>query len=152
MMSGGNSTLRKKVEREVKEENGAVKELVETLIISFLKSDSDYGAITDLNIDINRIYDIVRDYIVSEKLDVYALMLGDRILLSRTNMGFEELYEVIKGKSQPQLKRDIIEVWDDPKNKILHLIIIPFRKHFPIEYTNEKEKEDMTQKFSTMAL
>jgi hypothetical protein len=151
-MSGGNSTLRKKVEREVKEENGAVKELVETLIISFLKSDSDYGAITDLNIDINRIYDIVRDYIVSEKLDVYALMLGDRILLSRTNMGFEELYEVIKGKSQPQLKRDIIEVWDDPKNKILHLIIIPFRKHFPIEYTNEKEKEDMTQKFSTMAL
>ena len=151
-MSGGNSTLRKKVEREVKEENGAVKELVETLITSFLKSDSDYGAITDLNIDINRIYDIVRDYIVSEKLDVYALMLGDRILLSRTNMGFEELYEVIKGKSQPQLKRDIIEVWDDPKNKILHLIIIPFRKHFPIEYTNEKEKEDMTQKFSTMAL
>ena len=74
----------------------------------------------------------MREYIASQNLDVYALKMEDRILLSRTNIGFEELCEVIKEKSHPQMKRDIIEVWNDEENKILHLIIIPFRKHFPL--------------------
>jgi len=142
-MPGGDSALKKKIEDEFPEQGPDVKKLVETLIKSFLKSDSNYGAITDIKTDVNHIYRLVRNYVNSKKLDIYALKLEDRILLSRTNIGFEEIYEVIKRHSQLQTKMNMTEIWDDAENKILHLIIVPLRKHLPIEYQTEKEKAKM---------
>ncbi|MEM2110722.1 MAG: hypothetical protein QXX08_02465 [Candidatus Bathyarchaeia archaeon] len=153
MRTERNSTLKKiEVEGEFPEQNQSVKKLVETLIKSFLKSDSDYGAIADINTDVNQVYQIVRNYVNEEKLDVYALKLEDRILLSKTNIGFEAIYEIVKSHSHLQQKKNMIEIWDDAENKILHLIIFPLRKHFPIEYSTEKEKEKLTEEISTMTL
>ena len=148
MTTDRDSTSEKK---EFSEQDEGVKKLVETLVQSFLRSDSDYGAITDINTDIKQVYQVVRNYVSSENLDIYALKLEERILLSRTNEGFEDLYEVIKNHSQLQIRHNMIEVWDDPKNKILHLIIMPVRKHFPIEYSTEKEKIRMVEEFSSIS-
>jgi len=150
MTSEGNSALREKVEEEFPEETLNVGRLIKTLMRSFLKSDSDYGAITDVKADINQIYTMVRDFVNNEKLDIYALQLEDRILLSKTNVGFESLYTVIKEKSELEMKKDMIEIWDDASSKILHLIVVPVRKHFPIEYANPKQKEKMIEKISSM--
>lgn len=150
MAAERNSTSKSK--EEISEQDEGVKKLVETLIQSFLRSDSDYGAITDINTDISQVYQIVRDYISCENLDIYALKLEDRILLSRTNVGFEDLYEVVKSHSQLQMRQNMVEIWDDPQNKILHLIIMPIRKHFPIEYSTEKEKTKMVEEFSSMTM
>ncbi len=132
--------------------NEGVRELVITLIKSFLRSDSDYGAITDINTEVDYVYKIVREYVNGEKLDVYPLALSDRVLLSKTNIGFEEIYEVIKKHSHLELKKNMIEVWDDPQNKIIHLIISPIRKHFPVEYSSEKEKKRTVDRLSSITL
>ncbi len=150
MTAEGDSTLKKKVEGEFPEDAINVSKLVKTLIKSFLKSDSDYGAITDIKTDINHIYGMVRDVIDEEKVDIYALKLDDRVLLSKTGVDFERIYEVIKGRSELEIKKDMIEIWDDVKNRILHLIVVPVRKHFPIEYSTSKEKEKMIEKISSM--
>jgi hypothetical protein len=138
------------VEGKFPEEGLNIGKLVKTLIKSFLRSDSNYGAITEIETDMNRIYGMVRGYINEEKMEVYALKIGDRILLSRTNVDFKEIYEVLRGRSELQIKKDMIEIWDDVDQKILHLIIVPVRKHFPIEYSNAKQKAKMIKEISSM--
>ncbi|MCW4021418.1 MAG: hypothetical protein NWF14_09365 [Candidatus Bathyarchaeota archaeon] len=150
MKPDGNSSLKKKVEGEFQEQTINVGKLVKTLVKSFLRSDSNYGAITEIKTDINRIYEMLSDYIDQEKIDVYALKIEDRILLSKTSMEFEEIYEVVKERSELQIKKDMIEIWDDPENKILHLIIVPVRKHFPIDYSTTKGKAKIIKKISSM--
>ncbi|MBS7606257.1 MAG: hypothetical protein QW502_02825 [Candidatus Bathyarchaeia archaeon] len=135
------SSLRKRVEGEFSEEETGITKLIDTLMRSFLRADSDYGAIADIKTDINHIYGLVKNYISEERLDVYALKLEDRILMSKTNVGFDELYEVIRERSNLKEKSGMVEIWDDQENKILHFLIIPLRKHFPIEYSTEAEKE-----------
>ena len=136
-----NSSLKKKVESEFIEEGANLTKLVKTLIRSFLRADSDYGAIADIKTDVNYIYKLVKNYIAKEGLDIYALKLGNRILMSKTNLGFDKLYEVIRGRSRLEAKKDNVEIWDDSENRILHFIIIPLRKHLPIEYkADEREK------------
>ena len=150
MTAEGESSLKKKVEGEFSEQTVDVSNLVRTLVKSFLRSDSNYGAITDIKSDINFIYDLVVKYIEGEKMDVYALKLDDRILLSRTSADFDDVYEVLKARSELQIKKDMIEMWDDAANRILHLIIVPVKKHFPIEYSNAKEKAKIIEKISSM--
>jgi len=150
MTPEGDPSLRKKVEGDFPEGILNVAELVKTLMKSFMKSESNYGAITDIETDINSIYDIVRNYIDREELDIYALRLGDRILLSKTDAAFENLYEVIRDRSQLQIKKDMIEIWDDADNRILHLIIVPVRKHFPLDYSTDKQKAEMIEEISSM--
>ena len=141
MIRNGNSTLGKKVEGEFAEGTLGIRKLIETLIKSFLKSESNYGTITDIE-ETSSVMVLLRNYIQEEKLDIHALKFRDKILLSRTNLEFEDLYEVVKKYSTIYLKRRLVEVWDDKKNKILHLLIIPLRKHFPIEYSDQKEYEE----------
>jgi hypothetical protein len=150
MTAEGDSSLKKKVEGEFSEQTIDVSNLVRTLVKSFLRSDSNYGAITDIKSDINRIYELIVQFIETEKMDVYALKLDDRILLSRTSTDFDNVYEVIKTRSELQIKKDMIEIWDDTANRILHLIIVPVKKHFPIEYMNIKEKAKIIEKVSLM--
>jgi hypothetical protein len=57
---------------------------------------------------------------------------------------------VIKTRSELQIKKDMIEIWDDAANRILHLIIVPVKKHFPIEYLNIREKAKIIEKVSLM--
>lgn len=135
------SSLRKRIEGEFSEDEVGITKLIETLMRSFLRADSDYGAIADIKTDIDHVYGLVKNYISEERLDVYALKLEDRILMSKTNVGFDELYEVIRERSNLKAKSGIIEIWDDQENKILHFLIMPLRKHFPIEYSTEAEKE-----------
>ncbi|MBS7656334.1 MAG: hypothetical protein QXI71_01650 [Candidatus Bathyarchaeia archaeon] len=150
MSAEGNSSLKKKIEGEFPEQTMDVSNLVRTLVKSFLRSDSNYGAITDIKTDMNYIYDLVVRFIQVENMDIYALKLEDRILLSRTGPNFDELYSVIKARSTLQIKKDMIEIWDDATNKILHLIIVPVKKHFPIEYANTREKARIIEKISLM--
>ncbi len=150
MTSEDDSGLRKRVERDFPEDGMNVSHLVKTLIKSFLKSESNYGAITDIETDMNSIYELVSNYINRERLDVYALRLEDRILLSKTGARFEKVYDVIKERSQLQIKKDMIEIWDDPQSRILHLIIVPVRKHFPLEYSTNRQKANMIEKISSM--
>jgi len=150
MSSDGDSSLREEVEGEFKEQKIGVEKLIETLIESFLRSGSNYGAIADIETDIDWIYLLVKKHIEENKIDVYALKIGDRILLSKTNEGFDDLYEVIKRHSELQIKKDMIEIWDDADHKILHLLVMPVRKHFPIEYANSKQKIEIIKKISLM--
>ena len=150
MTPEGDPSLRKKVEGDFPEDTLNVAELVKTLMKSFMKSESNYGAITDIETDMNSIYDMVRNYIDREELDIYALRLEDRILLSKTDAAFENLYEVIRDRSQLQIKKDMIEIWDDADNRILHLIIVPVRKHFPLDYSTDKQKTNMIEEISSM--
>ena len=150
MTPNGNSALRKKVEGEFSEETLDVGKLVRTLIESFLKSDSNYGAITDIKTDTNNIYGLVNSYIDEERLDIYALRLADRILLSKTNVDFENLYGVIKERAHLQIKKDMIEIWDDAHSKILHLIIVPVKKHFPLDYSTSRQRAKMIEEISSM--
>ena len=150
MTPDGDPGLGKKVEADFPEQTLNVGELVRTLMKSFLKSDSNYGAITDIETDLDSIYNMVAEYIDAEKLNVYALRFGDRILLSKTDVGFDDLYEVIKKRSQLQIKKDMIEIWDDPGSRILHLIIVPVRKHFPLDYSTNKQKATMIERISSM--
>ena len=150
MSSDGNSSLREEVEGEFEEQKVSIEKLVETLIESFLRSSSDYGAISDIETDIDQIYLLVRKHIEKNKIDVYALKIDNRILLSKTEERFDDLYEVIKQHSELQIKKDMIEIWDDAENKILHLLVIPVRKHFPMKYANSKQKIEIIKKISLM--
>lgn len=134
-------SLKKKTESKFIEDEKNILKLIEVLIKSFLRTDSDYGAITDIRTDINHVYRIVRNYIVEEELDICALKLDDHIIMSKTNVGFEDLYVIIRKHSQLEVKKNMIEIWDDSKNKILHFLIMPLRKHFPIEYESDQDKE-----------
>jgi len=142
------SSLREKVEGEFEERKTGITELIKTLMESFLRSNSNYGAITDIQTDINRIYLLVKRYIEEKKLNVYALRIGDCILLSRTDETFDDLCKVIRQHSKLLVKRGVIEIWDDSDNKILHLLILPVRKHFPIKYTSSRQKTQIIRKIS----
>jgi hypothetical protein len=135
------SSLKKRVEGEFIEEDASIHKLVEMLIKSFLRADSDYGAITDIKTDVDYIYRLIKNYISNEKVDVYALKIGNCILMSKTNVCFDEIYEIIKERSQLRARKGVAEIWDDPSNKILHFLIMPIRKHFPIEYVTDNERE-----------
>jgi hypothetical protein len=135
------NSLKKKIEGEFIEDEANMSKLVEVLIKSFLMTDSDYGVISDIKIDVDYVYRIVRNYISEERLDVCALKLGNRIFMSKTNIGFDDIYVVIEEHSQLKAKKDMIEIWDDAINKIIHFLIMPLRKHFPIEYTTEVERD-----------
>jgi hypothetical protein len=135
------NSLRKKIESEFIEDEANISKLIEVLIKSFLMTDSDYGVISDIKIDVDNVYRLVRNYIAEERLDVCALKLGDRIFMSKTNIGFDDIYAVIEEHSQLKAKKDMVEIWDDAVNRIVHFLIIPLRKHFPIEYTTEAERD-----------
>ena len=141
---------KKNVEGEIPEQNINMINLVKTMLRNFLASDGNYGAITDIKADTNSIYTTMMDYVNKEKLDVYVLKLEDRILLSKTNVCFEELYKAIEKQSEIEIKKKMIEVWNDTNNKILHLIIIPVKKHFPIEYSTPTQKTELIKKISSM--
>ena len=70
MSSDGNSSLREEVEGEFEEQKVSIEKLVETLIESFLRSSSDYGAIADIKTNIDQIYLLVRKHIEKKKLDL----------------------------------------------------------------------------------
>ncbi|RLI41715.1 hypothetical protein DRO64_07145 [Candidatus Bathyarchaeota archaeon] len=142
------SSLREKVEGEFEEQKTGIIKLIKTLMESFLRSNSNYGAITDIQTDINRIYTLVKRYIEEKKVNVYVLKMGNRILLSRTDETFDDLYKVIRQHSKLQVKRDIMEIWDDSDNKILHLLVLPVRKHFPIKYNNSRQKAQIIRELS----
>jgi hypothetical protein len=144
------SASKKKIERRPPKQDSNLQRLVKASIKSFLEAESYYGAITDIKGDISQIYTMLKGYIEKEKIDIYALKIDDRILLSKTIVGFEDLYELIKNRSELQVKKDGIEIWDDAANKILHLIMVPVEKHFPIEYSTTKHKTDLTKKISSM--
>jgi hypothetical protein len=127
-------------EEEILEKDLNNERAVGSLIRKFLKSDSDYGEITNIKQDIVHIYDLIKEYVLQNHLDIYALKLQDKIILSRTNFEFEKIQKVVKNHSNLILEIDMIEIWDDLKNKILHLLILPLRKHFPISYNNGKSK------------
>lgn len=134
--------LRKRIEGEFLEEGDVgVDNLVKVLIRSFLRADSDYGAISDIRTSVDHVYTLVRNYISEEKLDIYALKIGDQILMSKTNVNFDKVYGVIREKAHLEVKKGVIEIWNDSENRLLHLLIIPLRKHFPIEYVTENDKE-----------
>jgi hypothetical protein len=137
------SSLRKRIEGEFIEKDTSIHKLIEMLIKSFLRADSDYGAITDIKTDVDYIYKIVKNYISNEKLDIYALKIGNCILMSKTNVIFDEIYEIIKERSYLKARKGVVEVWDDPNNRILHFLIMPTRKHFPIEYVTDSDKEEI---------
>jgi len=150
MTADDDSSLREEIEGEFEEHKIGIEKLIETLMESFLRSNSNYGAIADIETDIDRIHLLVKRYIEERKMDIYTLKINNRILLSRTNEGFDDLYEVIKQRSELQIKKDMIEIWDDADNKILHLLVIPVRKHFPIKYTSPKQKFETIKKISLM--
>ena len=135
------NSLKKRTEGKFIEDEENISKLIQVLIKSFLRTDSDYGAITDIETDVNYVYKIVRDYIVEEKLDVCALKLDDRILMSKTNVNFEDIYTVIRKYSRLEVKKDMIEIWDDSKNRIIHFLVMPLRKHFPIEYASDQDRK-----------
>jgi len=117
--------------------------MVKTLLETFMGSDENYGAITDIKADVNYVHKLLMEYVDREKLDVYMLKLEDRILLSKTNVRFEKLYKTIKRQSNLEIKKDVMEIWNDADNKILHLFVIPVRKHFLIEYSTATQKTDL---------
>ncbi|MCX8170953.1 MAG: hypothetical protein N3E47_03125 [Candidatus Bathyarchaeota archaeon] len=156
MQSQRKHPLRKKVEEEFVEEGVGASKLIEMLVKSFLRAGSDYGAITDIKTDVDNIYMLVKSYISEKRLDIYVLKIGDRILMSKTNENFDRIYEVIKERSSLEIKRGIIEIWDDSENGLLHFLIIPLRKHFPIEYATDSDKEKtikaLLDKYSDLCL
>ena len=150
MKHKGTPSSKKNVKGEIPEQSINMNNLVKTMLENFLTSDGNYGAITDIKADTNSIYTTMMDYVNKEKLDVYVLKLEDRILLSKTNVRFEELYKTIKKQSELEIKKEMIEIWNDTNNKILHLIIVPVRKHFQIEYSTTTQKTELIEKISSM--
>jgi len=144
--------LLEKVEVEISEQNMGKKEIIAVLIEKFLKSDSSNGEITDIEGDVQSVYDLTRDYICERKLDVCALRFRDKILLSKTDFEFEDIQKAVQMYSTLIAKRDITELWDDCKNKILHLLIMPLRKHFPIGYSDEKDKLEIIERLSVLEI
>lgn len=137
-------SLRKRVEGEF-EESAGLNKLIETLLGSFLKSESSYGIITDIKTDIDNVFSFVKDIISKKGLDIYALKIRDEIYLSKAVRHFDELYDVIRGRSLLIAKKGLIEIWDDHESKILHFLVPSLRKHFPIEYENEYERKEIVE-------
>lgn len=137
--------LEKKVEAEISEQTLDRKETIKFLINKFLKSDTSYGEITDIEEDVQSFYDLTRNYIQQEKLDIQALKIKDKILLSRTSSEFEDVKKTVEMYSVLIATRDMIEVWDDCQNKILHLLVLPLRKHFPIGYKSEENRLEIIE-------
>lgn len=137
-------SLRKRIEGEF-EEGAGVNKLIETLLRSFLKSESNYGLITDIKTDVNYVFKLVRETISEKELDIYALKIRDEIYLSKTVEHFNELYKVIRERSQLKVKKGIIEIWDDDKSKILHFLVPSLRRHLPIEYESNREKKEIVE-------
>jgi len=142
MQSQKRRPLRRKVSGEF-EEDISIGKLIETLVKSFLKSDSDYGAITDIKTDVDSVFKLAREYISKEDLDICVLKIGNSIFMSKTSARFDDIYKVIKKNSQLTVKRDIIEIWDDAENGILHFLVLPLRKHFPIDYESNSERREI---------
>jgi len=142
--------LLEKVEADISEHDQDKREVIAVLISKFLKSESCYGEITNIEGDVQSVYDLTRNYLCERKLDVCALRFGDKILLSRTSFEFEDVQKVVQMHSVLIAKRDIIELWDDSQNRILHLLILPLRKHFPISYTDEKDKLEIIERLSAV--
>lgn len=126
---------------ETKQQENAMSSMVKALIEIFVRSDENYGAITNMKADINSVHRLLMDYVNREKLDVYMLKLEDRILLSKTNMCFEKLYKTIRRQSNLEVKKDVMEIWDNAYDKILHLFVIPTRKHFIMKYSTIAQKK-----------
>jgi len=141
-----------KVEAEISGENRDKKEVIAVLIGKFLKSDSCYGEITSIEGDVQLVYNLTRDYICERNLDVCALRFGGKILLSRTDLEFEDAQKAVQMYSTLIVKRDVIELWDDCQNKILHFLILPLRKHFPIGYSDEKDKLEIIEGLLVQAI
>lgn len=144
MQSQERRSLKKRIEGEFKEDF-AINKLIETLIKSFLRSESDYGAITDIKADVDHVFRLVREYISRSELDICALKVKDSIFMSKTNVHFDEIYRVIRERSQLMVRRGIVEIWDDQNNRILHFLIMPLRKHFPIDYESIDEREEIEE-------
>lgn len=144
MQSQREKSLKKKVEGDFKEDF-SISNLIETLMKSFLRSESDYGAITDIKTNVDHVFKLIKEYIDREGLDVCVLKVKDDIFMSKTNVHFDEIYEVVRERSQLRAKKGIIEVWDDRDNKILHFLVIPLRKHFPINYESDYEREEIEE-------
>lgn len=142
MQSREGRSLKRRVEGELKEDL-AMSELIKILIKSFLRSESDYGAVIDIKADVDYVFSLIREYISREDLDICALKIKDSIFMSKTGARFDEIYEVIRERSRLVAKRGVIEIWDDQDNKILHFLVIPLRKHFPFDYESDGEREEM---------
>lgn len=142
MQSQKRKSLKRRVEEEV-EESTCVNNLIETLLRSFLKSSSDYGLITDIKSNVNYVFNLIREKIAEKDLNIYALKVRGEIYLSKAIEHFNELYEVIRGRSQLIVKKDIIEIWDDCDSRILHFLIPSLRRHLPIEYEDERERKEI---------
>lgn len=134
--------MRREVEGEF-EEGANIDRLVETLLASFLKSKSNYGLITDIKTDVDNVFRVVRDIISRKMLDIYALKVKNEIYLSKTIERFNKLYDTIRDKSSLKAKRDLVEIWDDNENKILHFLVPSLKRHFPIEYEDDREREEI---------
>jgi len=143
--------LSSKENGEAKYREHTISTMVKTLLETFMRSDENYGEITDIKTDVNSIHKLLIDYVNRENLDVYVLKLEDRILLSKINVRFEELYKTVKKQSNLEIKKDIMEIWNDPDNKMLHLFITPIRKHFPIEYSTTTQKTDLINQILSTA-
>lgn len=144
MRSQERKSLRKKVEEEFEESIG-INKLLDTLLKSFLKSDSAYGLITDIKADVNNVFRIVKETISDKGLDIYALKIGNEIYLSKAIEHFNELYEVVKKRSLLKAKKGLMEIWDDCESRILHFLVPSLRRHLPIEYKDDREKKEIIE-------
>ncbi|MEM2320924.1 MAG: hypothetical protein QXS79_03460 [Candidatus Bathyarchaeia archaeon] len=132
--------MKKKVEGEF-EESTSVDKLVETLLRSFLKSESNYGLITDIRTDVGYVFRIAKELISEKGFDIYVLRVKNEIYLAKAVERFDDLYDVIKERSLLRAKKGLIEIWDDDESRILHFLVPSLRRHLPIEYENENERE-----------
>jgi len=144
MQSQKRKPLKKSVEGEF-DEGAGVNNLIETLLRSFLKSESNYGLITDIRTDVNNVFRLVKELIAEKNLNIYALKVRDEIYLSKAVEHFNELYKVVRERSQLKIKKGIVEIWDDSDNKILHFFVPSLRRHLPIEYESEHEKKEIME-------
>lgn len=144
MQSEKGKILKKKVEGEFNEST-SVDKLVETLLRSFLKSESSYGLITDIRTDVEYVFRIVRELISEKGFDIYALRVRNEIYLSKAVEHFDDLYAVIKERSILKAKKGLIEIWDDDESRIMHFLVPSLRRHLPIGYENEYEREKIIE-------
>ncbi|MEM1514516.1 MAG: hypothetical protein QXH24_00440 [Candidatus Bathyarchaeia archaeon] len=142
MQSQERKSLRKRVKGEFEESIGTNK-LIETLLKSFLKSESNYGLITDIKTDVDRIFRFVKKMISKKGFDIYTLRVRDEIYLSKAIENFDGLYGVIKERSLLMVRKGLMEIWDDNEYRILHFLIPSLKRHFPIEYEDNCEKEEI---------
>ncbi|MBS7640269.1 MAG: hypothetical protein QXJ19_06500 [Candidatus Bathyarchaeia archaeon] len=144
MCSQEGKSLRKKVEEEFEESIG-INKLIDTLLKSFLKSDSAYGLITDIKADIDDVFRMVKEAISGKGLDIYALKIRNEIYLSKAIEQFNKLYEVVRKRSLLRAKKGLMEIWDDCESRILHFLIPSLRRHLPIEYKDDHEKKEIIE-------